>query len=150
MSYEVPCYLPQDKPVTGPDKVGFFFQLKITNTFLNSPWKHVVVLIRMASLRCFLWVPTTYIYREIRNKCGFPFFSRSIQAYLYHAYNLLTFISHGFTHFCCCFFYVRHFAKLCLSFGLHAQLLYALLVTEDYHETCDFCDLTNKTHFAYC
>ena len=75
-----------------------------------------------------------HFYREIRKKCEFPFLSGSIQAFLYHAYNLLTFISHGFTYFSCCFFYVGHFAKLCQGFSLHAKLLYALLITEDNHD----------------
>ena len=42
----------------------FSFSTEKSNIFLTSPQKHVVVLIRSASPRHFLWVPTTYVFVE--------------------------------------------------------------------------------------
>ena len=85
-----------------------------------------------------------------RNKkiCRYPFLSGSIKAFLYHAHNLLTFISHGATHFSCCFFSVRKFAEQCHGF-FFAKLLYALLITEVNHDIHDLCD-SPCNNFACC
>ena len=107
LSYEVPCYLRLDKPVTAPDKV-LFFNWKVLIFFSKFSMKTYVVVHSLEGLTEMLLMSTQniHLYREIRKICGFPFLSGSIQAFHYHAYNLLViFISHRFTHFCCCCFY---------------------------------------------